>query len=74
MSIGKKHLPGIVPRLGVAIVALGAVTGIGACGSGGGSDSVDLVAYSTPQQVYEDKLEPDFQKTDAGDGVARLRC
>jgi sulfate/thiosulfate-binding protein len=64
----KKHRPGIVPRLGIAVVALGAALGIAACGGGGGS-SIDLVAYSTPQQAYEDSLIPDFQKTSQGDGV-----
>src|SRR4029453_9396107 len=41
-----------------------------ACGdSASGAGSIDLVAYSTPQQVYEDKLEPAFQDTEQGDGV-----
>jgi sulfate transport system substrate-binding protein len=62
------RLPRIVPRLGIATVALGAALGIAACGGSGGS-SIDLVAYSTPQQVYENSLEPDFKKTDAGSGV-----
>jgi sulfate/thiosulfate transport system substrate-binding protein len=57
-------------QLGIALLALGATIGVAACGgSASGADSVDLVAYSTPQQVYEDKLQPDFQNTDAGDGV-----
>jgi sulfate transport system substrate-binding protein len=64
----RKRLPRIVPRLGIAIVALGTVLGIAACGGGGG-DSIDLVAYSTPQQVYENSLEPDFKNTSQGDGV-----
>jgi sulfate/thiosulfate-binding protein len=64
----KKHRPGFVPRLGVAIIALAAALGIAACGGGGGS-SIDLVAYSTPQQVYEDGVEPAFKNTDDGDGV-----
>jgi sulfate/thiosulfate transport system substrate-binding protein len=64
----KLRLPRIVPRLGIATVVLGSAFGIAACGGGGGS-SIDLVAYSTPQQVYEEHLEPDFNKTDEGDGV-----
>jgi sulfate/thiosulfate transport system substrate-binding protein len=58
-------------RLGLALLALAATVGIVACGgSASGSDgSIDLVAYSTPQQVYEDKLESDFQQTQQGDGV-----
>jgi sulfate/thiosulfate transport system substrate-binding protein len=62
------HRPGFVLRLGIAIVALGAALGIAACGGGGGS-SIDLVAYSTPQQVYEDSVEPAFKNTDDGDGI-----
>jgi sulfate/thiosulfate transport system substrate-binding protein len=58
-------------RLGLALLALAASVGVAACGgSASGSDgSIDLVAYSTPQQVYEDKLESDFQQTQQGDGV-----
>jgi sulfate/thiosulfate transport system substrate-binding protein len=57
-------------QLGIALLALAATIGVAACGgSASGADSVDLVAYSTPQQVYEDKLQPAFQNTDAGDGV-----
>ena len=63
----QKRLPRIVPRLAIAIAALATVLGIAACGGGG--DSIDLVAYSTPQQVYEDSLQPAFKKTSDGDGV-----
>src|SRR5215218_7386978 len=60
----------LAAQLGVTLLALGATIGIAACGgSASGADSVDLVAYSTPQQVYEDNLEPAFEKTDEGDGV-----
>jgi sulfate/thiosulfate transport system substrate-binding protein len=69
MSKGmKKYLPGIVPRLGIALVMLAAAVGISACGGGSGS-TVNLVAYSTPQQVYEDKLEPAFKDTSDGKDV-----
>jgi sulfate/thiosulfate-binding protein len=67
MSIVQR-LPRIVPRLGIAIVALGTTLGIAACGGSSGS-KIDLVAYSTPQQVYEQKLEPDFKKTSEGKDV-----
>jgi sulfate transport system substrate-binding protein len=68
MSKGmKQNWPGIVPRLGAALVALAATVGIAACGSSAsGADKVNLVAYSTPQQAYEDKLEPAFQDTSEG--------
>ena len=60
----------------VAVLSASAVLalGVAACGSdgettsGGGSagGNVNLMAYSTPQAVYEEILEPDFQ---AGDGA-----
>jgi sulfate/thiosulfate-binding protein len=67
--VSRAHLPG---RVGAAITLLtvGALTA--ACGSGGttnagagGSHSLDLVAYSTPQQAY-DALIPQFKQTSAG--------
>ena len=69
MSKGKKkRRPGrLVARLGIAVVALGATVGIAACGSSG--SSLSLVAYSTPQQVYEQSLEPAFKKTSDGKDV-----
>ena len=58
----------------IALVVLPA--GVAACGgksSDGGGDgsggSVDLVAYSTPQTVYEESLIPAFQATPEGEGV-----
>jgi sulfate transport system substrate-binding protein len=57
-------------RLGVGMLALGATIGIAACGgSASGAGTINLVAYSTPQQVYEDKLEPGFKDTSGGKGV-----
>src|SRR5215204_3384192 len=67
-QIDKRRGGRLIARLGIAGFALAATLGITACG-GGSSDSIDLVAYSTPQEVYQDKLEPAFQDTDEGDGV-----
>jgi sulfate/thiosulfate transport system substrate-binding protein len=54
-----------IAALAVALVALAA--GVAACGSS--SDSkLSLVAYSTPQEAYE-QLIPAFQKTVAGKGI-----
>jgi sulfate transport system substrate-binding protein len=39
-----------------------------AAGEGGGGTELSLVAYSTPQVVY-DEIIPDFQKTQAGEGA-----
>jgi sulfate transport system substrate-binding protein len=60
----------LVAQLGVGMLALGATIGIAACGgSASGAGTINLVAYSTPQQVYEDKLEPGFKDTATGNGV-----
>ena len=64
----KKREPGrLIARLGIAAVALGATVGIAACGSSG--SSLNVVAYSTPQQVYEQGLEPGFKDTSDGKDV-----
>jgi sulfate/thiosulfate transport system substrate-binding protein len=56
--------------LAVALCLLPAAGGLAACGSsGGGGKHLTLVAYSTPQGVYE-KLIPAFQATSEGKGVA----
>jgi sulfate/thiosulfate-binding protein len=57
----------------LALAALAAVAGVVAgCGSssssGSGGGKISLVAYSTPQEAYE-QLIPAFQKTPAGAGV-----
>jgi sulfate/thiosulfate transport system substrate-binding protein len=64
----KKRQPGrLIARLGIAAVALGATLGVAACGSS--SSTINLVAYSTPQQVYEDSLQPAFKDTSDGKDV-----
>src|SRR5437764_13108105 len=56
--------------LAVAVALLAAVIALAACGSSsGGGKHLTLVAYSTPQGVYE-KLIPAFQSTAAGKGVS----
>src|SRR3954447_17611138 len=57
----------------VATVAL--ALGASACGSssdstsGGSSGSLDLVAYSTPEEAYTNHIEPGYNATPDGDGV-----
>ena len=69
MSKEKKRQPRrLVARVGIAVVALGATLGIAACGGGSGS-TLNLVAYSTPQQVYEDNSSPAFKDTSDGKDV-----
>jgi sulfate/thiosulfate transport system substrate-binding protein len=55
--------------LAVALCLLAATLGLAACGSSsGGGNKITLVAYSTPQGVYE-KLIPAFQGTATGKGI-----
>jgi sulfate transport system substrate-binding protein len=63
----------------VAVLAVGLAGGVAACGGSsddsasgseaGGGGSLDLIAYSTPQTVYEDSIIPAFQETPEGEGV-----
>src|SRR5205814_4099515 len=46
------------------------VVGVAACGSSSSSGgTINLVAYSTPETVYDKALIPAFQKTSQGDGA-----
>src|SRR5262249_14576941 len=66
----KRQAKRLFARLGIAVIALGATIGIAACGgSANASDSIDLIAYSTPQQVYEQSLEPGFKDTSDGKDI-----
>jgi sulfate/thiosulfate-binding protein len=60
----------IAAQVGIGLLALGASIGAAACGSSASaSGSIDLVAYSTPQQAYEQGLEPGFKDTSEGKDV-----
>jgi sulfate/thiosulfate-binding protein len=58
-----------------ALFALAAV--VAGCGSSSsdsssssGGGKLDVVGYSTPESVYQEVLEPTFQKTSAGKGIS----
>jgi sulfate/thiosulfate transport system substrate-binding protein len=70
-----KGMKTVGPSLVVALLALVAiaVTGCGSDDSSAGSSgggNIDIVAYSTPEAVYTDALEPGFEATSAGEGVS----
>jgi sulfate/thiosulfate-binding protein len=58
-------------RIGLA-AALTLALGLGVAACGGSSDggSIDLVAYSTPEEAYADRIQPAFEKTSAGEGAS----
>jgi sulfate/thiosulfate-binding protein len=64
--------------LAALILGLALALGLAACGgsddsatgsAGGGGGSLDLVAYSTPEEAYTQDLEPGFNATADGNGV-----
>ena len=65
----------VIAALLAALFALAAVVaGCGSSSSDSGSSSgggkLDVVGYSTPESVYQEVLEPAFQKTSAGKGIS----
>jgi sulfate transport system substrate-binding protein len=64
-------------RMLAAVTLSGALAlGVAACGGSdstasdsGGGGSIDLVAYSTPEEAYTEDLEPGFDATSDGSGV-----
>jgi len=60
-------IAGLLALTALAVAGCGSGDESTASGSGGGK--IALVAYSTPQQAYEEAVIPGFQKTPEGDGV-----
>lgn len=64
----------VIVALLAALFALAVV--VAGCGSSSdssassGGGKLDVVGYSTPESVYQEVLEPAFQKTSAGKGVS----
>lgn len=56
--------------LALALAAAVAACGGTSSGSSGDGDQLSLVAYSTPQEAYEDDLEPSFSATPGGEAVS----
>jgi sulfate/thiosulfate-binding protein len=55
-----------------ALLLAGLVAGCGSSSdsSSSGGGKLDVVGYSTPESVYQESLEPAFEKTSAGSGVS----
>ena len=78
----KWRRPGIAFAIAALVIGAGILVGCGSSSSstsssggstGGSSDSggkLDVVGYSTPESVYEDAIEPAFNKTAQGSGVS----
>jgi sulfate/thiosulfate-binding protein len=73
----RRPLVAVIGAAAVMLIALAVGVGCGSDDNGGGSSSggagggkVDLVAYSTPETVYQETIEPAFEKTSAGKGVS----
>ena len=67
------HLSAIAGAIFV-LISLLAFAGCGSddddsSGAGSGGGSIDLVAYSTPESVYQEVLEPAFTESPEGSGV-----
>jgi sulfate/thiosulfate transport system substrate-binding protein len=61
-------LPAALFALVVAFVVAGCGSSNSSSSSSGGK--LDVVGYSTPESVYQEDLEPAFEKTSAGKGVS----
>ena len=72
---------GVTAALPVALLILLAAVFAAGCGSSddsstgsssssGSGGSLDVVGYSTPESVYQESLEPAFEKTSQGSGVS----
>jgi sulfate/thiosulfate-binding protein len=62
-------------RVAVGVAAIAVILGAAACGGGesaGSSDgggTVSLVAYSTPEELYTESIEPAYEESPDGSGV-----
>jgi sulfate/thiosulfate transport system substrate-binding protein len=68
MSVGKRISLAALPLLLLVVLGAAACGGSSTDASGGGEGSLSLVAYSTPQEAYEEII-PAFRKSEGGSGV-----
>jgi sulfate/thiosulfate transport system substrate-binding protein len=65
----KATLPVALFALLIAAVAAGCGSSSSSTSSSGGA-KLDVVGYSTPESVYQESLEPAFEKTSQGKGIS----
>jgi sulfate/thiosulfate-binding protein len=66
----KAALPVALFALLIAVVVAGCGSSDSGSSSSSGGGKLDVVGYSTPESVYQESLEPAFEKTSAGKGVS----
>ena len=75
MTSSGKSMGRVGVAIAAALLAIGALV-VSGCGSSSsdssssGGGKLDVVGYSTPESVYQEALEPAFEKTSAGKGVS----
>ena len=60
----------LIAAAGLVVLAIAGCGGGGDNATGAGGGKLDVVGYSTPESVYQEALEPAFEKTSAGEGVS----
>jgi sulfate/thiosulfate-binding protein len=60
----------LAPLLALAAVVIGCGSASSDSSSSSGGGKLDVVGYSTPESVYQEDLEPAFEKTSAGSGIS----
>jgi sulfate/thiosulfate-binding protein len=54
----------------IAVLVAGCGSSSDSSSSSSGGGKLDVVGYSTPESVYQESLEPAFEKTSAGKGIS----
>jgi sulfate/thiosulfate transport system substrate-binding protein len=67
-TLGLSVVVGLLALVALAVTGCGSSSDSGSGSSGGGK--LAAVGYSTPESVYQEALEPAFEKTPAGKGVS----
>jgi sulfate/thiosulfate transport system substrate-binding protein len=67
-SLGLGLAAAVLALVALAVAGCGSSSDSSSSSSGGGK--LDVVGYSTPESVYQEALEPAFEKTSEGKGVS----